>query len=135
MRPTSSDSHTPPRYLMDGMNTFLSTQQSNLYNLNNYVQSGYFTPTNNQNQQSDFMYKDGQRWLCKYPGCSYQSNDKRKVTTHVRVHTGEKPYKCHICNYNSNQSSNLYTHYKKQHPDLPAMGKSTVPKIDKFQID
>jgi len=34
---------------------------------------------------------------------------------HIRIHSGEKPFACHLCDYRSNQSSNLNSHIRKKH--------------------
>lgn len=34
---------------------------------------------------------------------------------HVRIHSGEKPFACHSCDYRSNQSNNLNLHIRKYH--------------------
>ena len=38
-----------------------------------------------------------------------------KLDRHLRIHYDEKPYACHMCDYRSNQSSNLNTHIRKKH--------------------
>ncbi|KAB7495824.1 Wilms tumor-like protein [Armadillidium nasatum] len=64
---------------------------------------------------SQFVLKDGSKWLCIYPGCYHQEYNKTNLYAHVRTHTGEKPYQCHLCDYRANQSSNLYQHVKRKH--------------------
>ena len=80
--------------------------------------SGSLAGIEDPKQHLSYMFKAGQNWICTYPGCSYQSHNKAKLTTHVRTHTGEKPYNCHVCGYKSNQSSNLNIHYKKYIPHM-----------------
>ena len=49
-----------------------------------------------------------------------------KLDRHLRIHYDEKPYACHMCDYRSNQSSNLNTHIRKKH--------NTVILVNKYWI-
>ncbi|XP_065295144.1 endothelial zinc finger protein induced by tumor necrosis factor alpha-like isoform X2 [Dermacentor albipictus] len=55
---------------------------------------------------------------CSY--CSYSSNDRHRVTSHERTHTGERPYVCKVCQKGFAQPCTLAAHMdthseQKQH--------------------
>ena len=69
-----------------------------------------------QHFQSYYDYKchvkehrqENGNYRCPY--CKYDSKLKANVATHVRIHTGEKPYGCYICSYRTSQKSSLQQH-------------------------
>ena len=47
---------------------------------------------------------------CRYCGKVFKNTSN--LTVHIRSHTGEKPYKCDVCEYSCAQSSKLTRHMK-----------------------
>lgn len=49
------------------------------------------------------------------PHCPHKFLINAKLTEHMRIHTGEKPFKCFACDYRSNRHGNVRLHCKKVH--------------------
>jgi len=47
--------------------------------------------------------------------CPQAFSARAHLATHRLIHTGEKPFVCHLCEYRSNQNCNLKRHLKKMH--------------------
>ena len=53
---------------------------------------------------------------CQHPGCGRAFNQNGTLLTHQSTHTGEKPYKCALCSKLFAQKSNLVCHVRRVHP-------------------
>ena len=49
------------------------------------------------------------------PICSKIMTTYPNMKNHIRIHTGEKPYRCPNCEYGSNQKHNCERHILKVH--------------------
>ncbi|XP_035671739.1 zinc finger protein 37-like isoform X1 [Branchiostoma floridae] len=52
---------------------------------------------------------------CPYESCKFETIYKANMPAHLLIHSGDKPYKCDLCSYQSVQKSNLNTHMKKHY--------------------
>ncbi|CAI9722840.1 gastrula zinc finger isoform X1 [Octopus vulgaris] len=53
------------------------------------------------------------KWSCLYCGRTFKKQDHLKV--HIRLHTHEKPFACHVCDYKSTTKGNLKAHLMRRH--------------------
>ena len=66
-----------------------------------------FEPIQFKNQENNTRY------AC--PFCAKIMKKRSMMRLHVRVHTGEKPFSCTVCNYKCNQKGALQSHMKRRH--------------------
>jgi len=50
--------------------------------------------------------------------CHKLFSSRQNLVIHMRIHTGERPYTCALCNYSFNHSSNLRRHMKTVHESV-----------------
>ena len=70
-------------------------------------------------QKHNFDKNSDEKFEC--PQCDYRHVQYFKVQRHFMTHTGERPYICKICTYDSITLESLKNHLKKNHQvELPA---------------
>ena len=61
-------------------------------------------------QTNSKKFKDGKQYVCETCGKTFKY--KSALDTHIRVHTGEKPFKCDVCPFACIKKVNLFKHKK-----------------------
>ncbi|XP_072248497.1 zinc finger protein 296 [Leuresthes tenuis] len=72
--------------------------------------TGGANPGGNSNTSAGSAGKKKKDEACEY--CGKQFRNSSNLTVHRRSHTGERPYRCGLCNYACAQSSKLTRHMK-----------------------
>jgi uncharacterized Zn-finger protein len=56
--------------------------------------------------------KKKKNFMCSYLGCDKIFSRRSHFNIHMRVHTGEKPYRCEVCGKDFTQKNNFVLHEK-----------------------
>lgn len=49
------------------------------------------------------------------PYCFKEMSDKANIMRHIMIHTGVKPWKCHLCDYSAIAKPTLTRHIQAKH--------------------
>jgi KRAB domain-containing zinc finger protein len=72
--------------------------------------SSVFNLPSNLKRHINAVHEQKKRWFCK--SCSFSSFGKTEFIRHMRIHTGEKPFKCKKCKKSFSTSSETRKHEK-----------------------
>lgn len=77
-----------------------------LYILKGYKYNVHYIPSKGPRRRKRLIH-------CGYSGCSKQFIKAWNFLDHARMHLGEKPFSCSVCNTRFTQKGNLKKHMKK----------------------
>ena len=60
-----------------------------------------------------FHLKEVPQFLCQVEGCSFATHEPQTLQSHVRMHRGERPYRCRICDKAFLNAGNRNDHEKR----------------------
>uniref|UniRef100_A0A182UCY0 C2H2-type domain-containing protein n=1 Tax=Anopheles melas TaxID=34690 RepID=A0A182UCY0_9DIPT len=72
-----------------------------------------FTYKSSYDRHMEVVHSEAKNFSCKY--CAKSFKRKSTLITHVRLHTGEKPFECATCDFRCSDASSLRKHNIKFH--------------------
>ena len=87
-------------------------------------------------------HSDERKFLCPYK-CGKGFTTQTRLTQHIRIHTGSKPFKCKLCDYKSNRADNVLIHVRKvhkkpnpdRHQDMTVIQETKFNELQYFKIE
>ena len=67
------------------------------------------------------------KYHCDWENCDKAFKTLRHLKQHKRIHTGEKPFQCSLCDYTCSQKASLNWHFKSKHPGEPVTAAKPLP--------
>ncbi|KYN44817.1 Krueppel-like factor 5 [Trachymyrmex septentrionalis] len=62
---------------------------------------------------SKYCFSGEKPYQCTWEGCTWKFARSDELTRHYRKHTGQKPFKCHLCQRSFSRSDHLSLHMKR----------------------
>nr|CAD7573428.1 unnamed protein product [Timema californicum] len=60
------------------------------------------------------LWSPGEKpYQCSWSGCTWKFARSDELTRHFRKHTGQKPFRCHMCQRSFSRSDHLSLHMKR----------------------
>ncbi|KAI6351103.1 hypothetical protein MCOR25_010152 [Pyricularia grisea] len=64
-----------------------------------------------ENRETQYTAKGKKKTIvCPFEGCGHRCAQQGQLETHMRKHTGQKPFKCRFCSFRASQRGNLNGH-------------------------
>ena len=79
-----------------------------------------------------FAQNDAGYFICPYDSCSTTMKHRHALVEHIRIHTGEKPFKCAICSKRFRCAGTIRKHLKTVHKS--DMGSQRFQEVTRLSL-